>query len=133
MSENVELVQSIYEALARGEPKPADWAHPEIEFVFADGPSPGTSTGVAAMVAAWRDYLDAWEDYRSEPEEFRELDDARVLVLDHVQGHGRTSGVDLGQVPLKSADLFHFRDGKVVKVVIYFDRARALSDLGLER
>src|SRR2546423_15362401 len=85
MSENLDLVCAIYAALARGEPNPAEWAHPDIEFVFADGPSPGTWTGVDEMVEAWRDYLDTWEDYVSEPYELRQLDDGRVLVFDHVR------------------------------------------------
>jgi ketosteroid isomerase-like protein len=131
MSENLDQVRSIYAALKRGESNPAKWAHPEIEFVLADGPSPGTWTGVARMVEVWSDYLGAWENYYSEIEELRALDDERVLVLDEVRGRGTTSGVDLGKINPKGADLWHVRDGKVVKVVLYFDRADALANLGL--
>jgi ketosteroid isomerase-like protein len=130
-SANAELVRSIYAAQKRGELNPAEWAHPDIEFVFADGPSPGTSTGVAAMLEAWRDYLGAWDVYYSEIVELRELDDERVLVFDDLRGRAKTSGMDLGEVSPKGADLWHVRDGKVVKIVLYFERERALADLGL--
>ena len=132
MSENLDLVRSIYSAQERGDWSSADWADPEIEFVFAGGPSPGRWVGVGAMGEVWRDYLSALEDYRVEVEEYRELDGERVLVLIHHQGRGKTSGLELGQMQTKSAVLFHVRDGKVTRFVVYWDRDRALADFGLE-
>ena len=132
MSENLDLVRSIYSAQERGDWSSADWADPEIEFVFADGPSPGIWVGVGAMGEVWRDYLSALEDYRVEVEEYRELDGERVLVLIHRQGRGKTSGLELGQMQTKNAVLFHVRDGKVTRFVVYWDRDRALADFGLE-
>jgi ketosteroid isomerase-like protein len=129
--ENLELVRSIFAAWERGDYSSAEWAHPGIEFVFVDGPTPGRWTGVAAMVEAFRDFLSAFEDYRPEAEEFRELDDKRVLVLVHPSGRGKTSGVELGQMWAKGAILLHIREGKVTRDVIYFDRGRAVADLDL--
>ena len=77
-----------------------------------------------------RDFLSAWQEHRAEAEEFREIDDERALVLERISVRGKSSGL-----PLKthgtSASLFHVRDGEVVRFVMYFDRARALADLGL--
>jgi ketosteroid isomerase-like protein len=61
-SENVELVRSIYAAWERGDYSSTEWAHPEIDFVIADGPQPGHWTGVAGMAEGWRAFLSAWDD-----------------------------------------------------------------------
>jgi ketosteroid isomerase-like protein len=66
-----------------------------------------------------------------EAQEYRELDDERVLVLSRYSGRGKTSGLELGQIGAKAATLFHIRDGKVTRFVGYWDRDRAFADLGL--
>jgi hypothetical protein len=60
------------------------------------------------------------------------LDDERVLVFFHSTGRGKTSGLDLAQMHSAAAGLFHVRDSKVTKFVVYLDRDRALADLGLQ-
>jgi ketosteroid isomerase-like protein len=130
--ENVELVRSIYAAWERGDFTSAEWAHPEIECVRADGPDPGTWTGVAGMVAAWREFMGAWEGYRIEVEEYRELDGERVLAFTRRSGRGQTSGLEIAQGSAKGATLWHVRDGRVTKQVTYWDRDHALADLYLE-
>jgi ketosteroid isomerase-like protein len=130
-SANLDLVRSIFADWGRGDFSSVEWAHPDIELVIADGPAPGIWTGVPGMAEAWRDLLGAWEGLRSEAEAYRELDDERVLVLAHFGGRGRTSGLDLAQMWTGGAGLFHVRDGKVTRHVVYLDRERALADLGL--
>ncbi|HME05340.1 MAG TPA: nuclear transport factor 2 family protein [Solirubrobacteraceae bacterium] len=133
MSENLDLVRSIHTAWERGDFSSVEWADPEIEYVVADGPSPGSWTGVPGMAEVWRDFLSTWEDWRAEAEEYRELDDVRVLVLLTITGgRGKTSGLEVAQLGAEGANLFHIRDGKVITFVFYFDRERALADLGLE-
>jgi len=132
MSENLDLVHSIFAEWERGDFSSAGWADPEIDFVAADGPSPGSWTGLAGMAEAWRDWLSAWEDFRAEAEEYREIDGERILVLIHHRGRGKTSGLELGQMQTNNAALFHIRDGKVTRFIAYWDRERALADLGLE-
>jgi ketosteroid isomerase-like protein len=131
MPSNLNLVRSIYAAWERGDFSTAEWAHPDVEFVWADGPSPGRRTGIAAIAANFREMLSAWEEFRIEADEYRELDDERVLVLDHRSGRGKRSGLEIGQLRTKGARLFDIRDGKVARLATYFDRDRALADLGL--
>jgi ketosteroid isomerase-like protein len=130
-SANVQLVRSIYAAWEHGDFGPAEWAHPEIEISIADGPAPGTWTGPAGMTESFREWASAWKDLRAEVEEYRELDGERVLVLVNATGRGRRSGVELAQIGARGASLFHIRDGRVTKLVRYYDRERALADLGL--
>ena len=130
-SANLDLVRSIYAAWERGDFSSAEWADPEIEFVIADGPSPGTWTGLSGLSEGHRAWLSAWEGFRSEAQEYRELDDERVLVLSRYSGRGKTSGLELGQMGAKGTGVAHVRDGKVTRLVWYTDRQRALTDLGL--
>jgi ketosteroid isomerase-like protein len=130
-SANVELVRSIYEAWERGDYGSVEWAHADIEWVFADGLMVGRWIGRGAIAEAWREFLDAWKELHTAADEYRELDDERVLVLYHFEARGRTSGMDLGDTRTEGANVFHVRDGKVVRAVFYIDRERALADLGL--
>lgn len=124
-------MRSIYAAWGRGNFSSVEWAHPEIEYSIADGPLPGSWTGLAGMAKGSRVFLDAWDEFWSESEQYRELDDVRVLVLFRYGGHGKTSGLELGQMSAKGASVFHIHGGKVTRLVFYWDRERALADLGL--
>jgi ketosteroid isomerase-like protein len=127
----VDLVRSIVADWERGDYGSAEWADPDIELVAVGGPEPGAWTGVAAMGRAWRDFLSAWEEYRLEADEYRELDE-RVLMLYRVRARGKTSGFEVGQTETSSASIFHVRNGKVIRLGLYWQRDRALADLGLE-
>jgi ketosteroid isomerase-like protein len=130
-SPNVELVRSIYAALERGDFALAEWAHPQIEYVVADGPEPGSWVGKAEMAQAARERLSVWEGYRIVADEYRQLDDERVLVLIHRSARGKTSRLELAQIGSKGAQLFHVLGGKVTRYVTWHDRDRALADLGV--
>jgi ketosteroid isomerase-like protein len=131
MSENLDLVRSIYATWERGDFDSAHWAHPEIEYVSADGPDRGASAGLAKMAENFRGWLGAWEEFRLTADEYRQLGTETVIVLDHVSGRGKTSGLDLGQIQARGAWVFHIRDGKVMRMTRYMDPDRALTDLGL--
>ncbi|HWY90571.1 MAG TPA: nuclear transport factor 2 family protein [Solirubrobacteraceae bacterium] len=130
-SASTEFVRSIVASWERGDFGSIEWAHPEIEFVIADGVSPGQWSGRTGMVEGWRDFLSAWDDWRSEAQSYRELDDGRVLVLSRFAGRGRTSGLELERVQATGAALYQVRDGKVIRLVLYMDAERALAEVGL--
>lgn len=76
----------------------------------------------------WREWLSAWDDYHAEADEYRALDDERVLVLGRMSGRGRISGAI---VETETVSLFHTHEGKVTRLVLYSSRQRAFADLGL--
>jgi ketosteroid isomerase-like protein len=130
-SPNLDLVRSIYTDWERGDYSSIEWAHPDVEFETF-GFDASRTRGVAAMGKRWRDWMSAWGDYRSEPDEFRELDGERVLVLMQHSGRGKASGVGIENMTRPGANVFEIRDGKVVRLALYWDRQHALADLGLK-
>ena len=79
--------------------------------------------------------MSTWRDYRVEVDEYldeyREPDGERVLVLNRFSGRGKTSGMEIGQMLTKPANVFYIRDDKVTRLVLYWNREAALADLGL--
>jgi ketosteroid isomerase-like protein len=133
VSENLDLVRSIFADWERGDFGRADWADPDIEFTIADGPDASLSKGLVAMAQALRARLSAFADFRVEADEYRAVDDERVLVLNHaVAGRGKTSGHELPAIAVPGADLFYVEGGKVTRLIVYFDREHVFADLGHE-
>jgi hypothetical protein len=125
-------VRSIYADWERGDFSSAEWADPDIEFVIADGPSPGRWMGLDGLAEGVRELFSVWENVRAEADEFREIDEQRVLVLDHRSGHGKTSGLQLALIATEGGTLWQTRGGSVSNLTIYWHRDRALADLDLK-
>jgi hypothetical protein len=104
----------------------------DIEYVVVDFVEPMSRLGRAATAEAIGRILGEWEEPRIEADEVRPLDDGRVLVFNHLAARGKTSGIDVGDMRHNGAAILSFRDGTVACYLSYFDRDRALADLGLE-
>src|SRR6266480_3545665 len=99
MSENLDLVRSIYAATGRGDYLgAAAFLHPDIEFTGVGGPEVAEARGLVALADQWRDFLDSWEDFRVVADTYRELDDSRFLVVFRRSGRGKVSGLEIAQL-----------------------------------
>ena len=119
MSENLDLVRSIYADWERGDFSSIDWAHPKIEFVGTDGPSPGSGRGVEGWEGPGASTLNVWEDLGGRSGPLPPLDGERVVVPSPgPDGAGRAgwTWAESG----RGAYLFHIHDGKVIKLVLYW-------------
>jgi hypothetical protein len=132
MSENLDLVRSIFAEWERGEFRSVEWAHPELEYSTPEGLNPNPTTGQPEASTRWREFLEMWDDFRSVAEDFRELDGERVLVLLRFEGRGKGSGVSVTGTHAKGMCLFHVCDGKVTRLVLYGNR-NSLADFALEK
>jgi len=132
MSKNLKLIRSILADWERGDFTAVHWADPRIEFAIVDDRGSRVERGVDAMSRTWREFLTAWENYRVEAREYHELDDERVLVALRPQGRGKVSGLEIDAAAGRgTANVFHVRRGRVTRLDTYFDRHRALADVGL--
>jgi uncharacterized protein len=133
--ENVEMVRLAYaevgEYTTRGgleQSVRAGLIAPDVEVdlsaMYPDAPiHRGVEAGLAASDSSpWGGSL------KFEPERFFDVDDERVLVFVRVTAEGQGSGVP---VEVRNAHEFTIRDGMIVRLKVYADRAAALEAAGL--
>lgn len=130
-SANLKLVRSIYTEWEQGDWSSTWWADPQLVVIMDDGLSPTTHKGLPDVSEGWRTFLSTWKDLAVVVDGYRELEDGRILALIRNTGRGKLSGVEVEATGHKSANLFELRDGKVIKLSTYWDRQRALDELGL--
>jgi ketosteroid isomerase-like protein len=125
--ENVEVVRRAfaYEIYGVG-----DRAEAEAIFdpnVVMNPTNEGPFHGLDAMRDDFERWASAFEELEVSAEEFIDAGD-RVLVTAYHRGRGRTSGVE---VDGRFYEVYTLRDGKVVRVDEYVERAEALEAVGL--
>ena len=127
--ENVELVRkSSKHFVATGEPA---WdtlsEHVEVrDHDIMDGREYRGHGDVRRWL--FEDWASAWSDYSSEPEEFIDVDDERVIAVSRVKATGRSSGVEIER---QDAMLFVVCDRLIVRIDYYNSKQQALQAAGL--
>jgi ketosteroid isomerase-like protein len=130
-SENVEIVRATVDAINRGDLNQAlEAAHEDLEADWSNSIAPysGAYRGRERVRELFESYLEAWEEFRWEPQEIIEVDEARVIVINHIRMRGRGSGVE---VDATGAQLWTVTGGKVRSLKIYQSKADALEAVGL--
>jgi uncharacterized protein len=129
--ENVEIVRRTVDAIQRGKWEQAgQLLDPHAEgHGTVGGLTEGTVVrGVTQFRQSFeQEDAEAWDERRLEAEEFIDAGD-RVVVLVREFRRGRGSGVEL---EADTAVVFEVRDGRVVRIQGYMDRAEALKAAGL--
>ena len=128
--ENVAVVRSVYAALSRGDIEAAlEWSAPDGEHDWSRsiGPYRGIYRGVDALRAFWTEFRDAVEDLTFDVEETIEAG-PNVVAMVRVRIRGRGSGVE---AVARGPHLWTLKDGKVVRFVLFQDKAEALEAVGL--
>ena len=103
--ENVEIVRAAFEAWNRNDFDAwIQYFDPEVQW--------------SALLEEFRGHAgirQAWQSFKVDLQLKARFDDIR----------------DLGEVGVRAATVLHLRDGKVTRLVVYWDRDRALEALGL--
>jgi ketosteroid isomerase-like protein len=129
-SSNAELARGLYEAWNRGD-LDAMLAHadPQVEWRPHLAEVSGKAVrGHDEVVALFADLMESWETFQVEVEELFEAGD-QIVTFVHVRVRGRGSGVEVNTKP---AHHIVFRDGVVVRLTTYLDRAEALAAAGIQ-
>jgi ketosteroid isomerase-like protein len=90
-------------------------------------PAPRIARGRDAAVEMFSRFDETWEGHRSDPEEIRVIDDARILLLSIEHFRGR-DGIEIDQ---PCGTIYTLRDGKVVRMQSFWERENALKAAGL--
>jgi hypothetical protein len=129
--ENVEVVHRVNDLFNAKEVEQAlDLVGDEFEMDWTNsiGPLRGVYRGRRGVLELWKSFLDAWESVRWDPQEIIEVDEARLIVMNHVRMRGRGSGVE---VDATAAQLWTFSDGEPRRIKLYQSKAEALEAAGL--
>jgi ketosteroid isomerase-like protein len=128
MRDNVELIESVWEAFSRADVDAAAGAiADEAEIVFPDTvPWGGTYRGPDGFREAVSGMLSRVGDFRAKPEMILGADDDHVVVVANITGRGQRGA----RLDVRVAWLYRLRAGKVIRGEAFPDTARVLEALG---
>jgi ketosteroid isomerase-like protein len=129
MSEMLRTLDRGYELIWR-EDRVADALRglgPDFEWVVPNHPEGAVRHGPDDVIAFFTDWRAQFDELHVEWE-LRELDAGRALAISTTRGRGRISGAP---VEMRFAQLWTWRDGRFVRMVLFYDVDEALREAGL--
>jgi uncharacterized protein len=125
--ENVELVRHGIQSVE------AFWALLDEDVVWDLGRDPppdihGVYVGRDSVIEASRRYWGTWDEYSLDADELIDAGSSVVVVV-HERGRGRGSGAPFDR---RWAQVWTFREGRIVRWELFGDKAEALEAAGLE-
>src|SRR5947209_7115753 len=128
MSENLDLVRSMYEAFNEGEIEVAlSYLHPEPEMhMSAELPDAASYHGLAEFQRGLAGWLEAWESFRYEVEALADADPDVVMEI-RLWGTAKGSGIETER---KVFHVWRFQDEKPQGCEVYSNRSEALKAVG---
>jgi ketosteroid isomerase-like protein len=127
---NVEIVRQVYECVnQRRWDRMAELLDPNVaQYGTIGGVEEGSVVrGSSEITQMYESEADAWDRQRIEPERLIDAG-SRVVVFQREYQRGRSSGLELA---VKTAAVVDLRNGRVVRIQGYMDRAAALRAVGL--
>ena len=125
--ENLEIVRRAFAFGVQGRGDPDEGLADFDPDVVVNSVEQGSGRGRSAVRGNFERWKDAWEEIEATAEEFIDAGD-RVVVSAYFKGRGRGSGIE---VAARFYDVYTLRDGKVVRVDEFTERADALEAAGL--
>jgi ketosteroid isomerase-like protein len=127
-----ELIRELCDALNVGDiERAADLTHPDVVQYGTRGgiDQDRVFRGRQTVVDYWNDIGDTWAAVRYEPEQIIESDDV-IVVFWHETARSARSELE---IETETAAVLKVRDGRIVELRGYMDRADALRAAGLAR
>jgi ketosteroid isomerase-like protein len=126
--ESMEVVRRFYAAVVAADIERAvELCDAEIDVEDPDLPGGGTFHGREGMESYLIQFLEPWEHLSIEMEGLQAAGD-RVVALTHLRARGKESQLE---TELRDAHVWTVKEGRLIAVRTYLDRAEALRAAGL--
>ena len=98
-----------------------------VDLSHSLGPAKGIYRGKDEALKLFTYLFEDFDDLQWDPEEIIDVDESTVVVVSHLRGRGRGSGVNVDSV---TAQVWTFSGGKGRRITLYQSKADALEAAG---